>query len=184
MMKKSLLTVEDVVRILNISRRTVYYWIKQGIIHPIRIGGVIRFHPEDIEAMIERHRAAPTRKKRILAIDDDILVRESLKSLLERSGFEAACVSSGEEALHLLSKEVFDLVITDIRMPKMNGIETIKAIREERSRFGKAPLPEIVLTAYDDEPVRDEARRLGVKEFVLKPFELQDFIETIRKNVN
>ena len=90
-MRLSLLTVSDVKKLLRISRRTVYYWIKSGILKPIRIGGVFRFHPEDIEALIQRDRAGlALRKKRILAIDDDFLVRESLKILLEREGFEAS----------------------------------------------------------------------------------------------
>lgn len=184
-MKRPLLSVKQVQTYLNVSRRTVYYWVKKGILKPIEIGGLLRFHPEDIDALIEKHRSTGThRKKRILAIDDDILVRESLKRLLEREGFEVTIASSGQEALRLVSQEVFDLVITDVRMAEMNGIETIKAIREERARFRKAPLPEVVLTAYDDEPVREEARCLGVRDFVIKPFQLDKFVETIRKNVN
>lgn len=185
MTKKSLLSVREVQGILNISRRTVYYWIKKEILSPIRLGGVLRFHPEDIDGLIQAQRpGAGQRKKRILAIDDDILVRESLKTLLEREGFEATIVASGREALELLTREVFDLILTDIRMPEMNGIETLKAIRELRREFGKPPLPEIVLTAYDDPTVKEEAESLGVKEFILKPFELGDFISTIRRNLN
>lgn len=185
MTKKSLLSVRQIQEILNISRRTVYYWIKREILKPIRIGGVLRFHPEDIDLLIHSQRpAAAHRKKRILAVDDDILVRESLKSLLERAGFEVTVAASGKEAVELHANEVFELILTDIRMPEMNGIETLKAIRELRQRFGKAPLPEIILTAYDDPLVREEARALGVREFILKPFELEDFIAVIRRNLN
>lgn len=184
-MKPPLLTVQDVLQILNISRRTVYYWIKKGILTPIQVGGVLRFHPADIDTLIEKSRqGGAARKRRILAIDDDILVRESLKTILERAGFDASVVSSGREALDLLSHEAFDLVITDIRMPEMNGIETLKAIREERSRYGKPKLPEIILTAYDDAWALEEAKRLGIKDFILKPFELQDFLSLIRKRSN
>lgn len=185
MTKHSLLTVKDVVRIFNISRRTVYYWIKKGILHPLTIGGVLRFHPEDIEHLVERHRHhALRRKKRVLAIDDDILVRESLKILLGKSGIEAVVVSSGREALELISKEVFDLILTDIRMPQMNGIETLREIRKLRSEFGKPPLPEIILTAYDDPKIKEEAKKLGVREFIVKPFEMDQFISAIQKNLN
>jgi len=184
-LKRSLLTIKDITRILNISRRTVYYWIKKGFLHPIRIGTVFRFHPEDIEAVTQRqHPAAPHQKKKILAVDDDFLVRESLKALLERNGFEAEVVASGEEALELLSKEVFDLILTDIRMPKMNGIDTLKAIRDQRKQFGKPPLPEIILTAYDDPTAKEEAEKLGVREFILKPFELDHFVAILKKNLN
>lgn len=185
MTQKPLLSVPEVVRILNVSRRTVYYWIKKGIISPVRIAGTIRLHPEDILALIEKGRnGVPLRKKRILAIDDDLLIRESLKSLLERNGFEAVVAASGEEALELLSKDVFDLVLTDLRMPRMNGLETLKAIRNLRSQFGKPPLPEIILTAYEDSQAIQEAKALGVREFLLKPFEVGEFVNTLQRNLN
>lgn len=184
-MKESLLTVDDVVRILQISRRTVYYWVKQGILKPIRMGGVLRFHPEDIDALIEKNRPAGfQRKKRILIIDDDILVRESMKSILERSGFEAIVAKNGQEALNLIANEVLDLIVTDIRMPGMDGIATLKALREDRKKFGKGPLPEIILTAYDDAEARQRAKDLGVRDFVLKPFELDQFLNLIKARLS
>ena len=107
-----------------------------------------------------------------------------MKSLLEKNGFDITVASSGQEALGLLGKETFDLILTDVRMPEVNGIENLKAIRAERAKFGKPPLPEIVLTAYDDELIKAEAQKLGVRDFLLKPFDLTDFISTIRKNLN
>src|SRR3989338_4253256 len=122
MNKKSLLSAKEVMEILNVSLRTIYYWIKKGILSPVRIGGVWRFHPEDIKTLVEGERAeAEFQKKRILAIDDDLLVRESMKSLLEKNGFDITVASNGREALQLLGKEVFDLIVTDIRMPESNG---------------------------------------------------------------
>jgi excisionase family DNA binding protein len=183
--KKSLLSVRNIMSLLNVSRRTIYYWIKKGILTPVRIGGVWRFHPEDLQALMEQGRSeGVARKKRILAIDDDLLVRESMKSLLERNGFEVVIVSSGKEALELLVKETFDLILTDVRMPEMDGITTLRAIRTERAKFGKPPLPEIILTAYDDEPIKAEAQKMGVRDFLTKPFDLSEFLTTIRKNLD
>lgn len=184
-LKKSLLSVPQVVELLNVSRRTVYNWIERGILPAIRIAGTVRFHPEDIQALIESERArSGRRKKRILAIDDDLLIRESLKNLLEKNGFEAVVVSSCEEALEALTREVFDLIITDVRMPRRNGIECLEAIRNLRSRFGKPPLPEIILSAYDDIQAKETAERMGVREFILKPFELEPFLSTLKRNLN
>lgn len=185
MEKKSLLSVKNIMETLNVSRRTIYHWIQKKILTPVRIGGVIRFHPDDIKDLIERNRAeGSNRRKRILAIDDDLLVRESMKILLEKNGFEGDVVSNKKEALEILEKEAFDLIVTDIRMPDTNGIETLKAIRVERARFGKAPLPEIILTGYDDPGVREEAKKLGVREFILKPFALEEFMAIIRRNLD
>jgi len=184
-MTTPLLKIQDVMRIFKISRRTVYYWIKNGSLQPIRMGKRYRFHPEDIDILIKKQREEwAQRKKRILSIDDDILVRESLKILLEREGFEVRVASSCEEALAKLSEESFDLVITDIRMPNRNGLETLQAIRAERMKYGKKPLPEIVLTAYEDEKIKEEVRKLGIEDFILKPFELSDFLATIRRKLS
>ena len=184
-MTRKLLSVTDVRGILSVSRRTVYYWIKNGILKPVRIGRILRFHFEDIQHLIE-HKDEQTalRKKRILAIDDDLLVRQSMKMLLEANDLEVSVASGADEAVDLIGRKAFDLILTDMRMPKVNGLETLKMIRSERAKYGKAPLPEIILTAYDDEFLKKEASDLGVRDFLLKPFDLTDFLRTIRQNLN
>lgn len=181
-MTEKLLKVSDVVKKLNISRRTVYYWIKEGILKTVRIGGIYRFHPEDIETLIRNGREATLTAKvpRILAIDDDILVRESIKPLLERSGFSVTVASDGSTALGLVKIHEFDLILTDMRMPGMDGLETLQAIRGLRQQQGKELIPEIVVTAYDDPEVVAKAKTFGIREFVLKPFELKKFLAVIQ----
>ena len=75
-------------------------------------------------------------------------------------------------------------VITDIRMPGINGIETIKRIRELNQAQNR-PLPrEIVITGYADRDVEEEAEKLGVADFIYKPFVTTEFIKTIETNLN
>jgi len=181
MLPKRFLTIKDVMRVLSISRRTVYHWIKKDILRPSRVGSVYRFHPDDIESLVKKGRTELVERKiRILSIDDDILVRESLRILFARTGFEASVVSSGKEALSVIGKEPFDLIITDVRMPEMNGIETLKAIRELRLQSGLSQLPEIIISAYEDENAMEESKRMGVRKFIQKPFEWKNFITDIR----
>jgi len=185
MPQRPFLTINDVTRLLSVSRRTVYYWIKQGVLHPSRVGGVYRFHPDDVEDLVKRRRTGPPSGKiRILSIDDDILVRESLKILFERAGLTTTVVASGKEALGVIDKESFDLIVTDVRMPEMNGIETLKAIRSTREKLGLNPIPEIVITAYADEGAFAEAKKMGVKAFIQKPFEWDDFISTVKNSLS
>ncbi|MFH1799390.1 MAG: response regulator [Candidatus Omnitrophota bacterium] len=182
-----LLKIKDIMKIFCISRRTVYHWMDKGILKPLRIGGVCRFRKEDIERMLQDQAGDMTEGKKrlsVLAIDDDVLVRESLKNILKREHIQANVVASGYEALEAIKRENFDLIITDIRMPGMNGIETIQAIRSLRKNLGRRPIPEIILTAYDDAPVQEDAKRLGVRNFILKPFELNEFISTLRSQLN
>lgn len=104
-MTEQLLKARDVMKRLNVSRRTVYYWIQEGIFKTVRLGGLHRFHPEDIDYLIESSRSAVgERQKRILAIDDNILVRESIKLLLVRAGYAVTTVSDGPSAVVLVTR--------------------------------------------------------------------------------
>ncbi len=124
------------------------------------------------------------RKKRILAIDDDGLVRKSLEILLKEAGYEAVVAASGQEALGFLVQRHFDLLITDIRMPGMDGLQVIQAVRDYCHEAHKHPIPEIVLTAYNDDHVRESAVRLGVREFLLKPFKVEEFLKILERNLS
>lgn len=184
-MEEKLLKVQDVMKKLNVSRRTVYYWINNGLLKTVRIGNMYRFHPEDIDQLIASSRSAfVSPRKKILAIDDDILVRESIKVLLNRAGYSATVVPDGKTAVMLASQEDFDLTLTDMRMPGMDGLETLKAIRKIRQDAGKELKPEIIMTAYEDHNAKTEATTLGVKEFLMKPFELDYFYKVIQHNIS
>ena len=183
-MEEKLLKVQDVMKRLNVSRRTVYYWINDGILKTVRIGGIYRFDPQDIDQLIETNRTAITGKhKRILAIDDDILVRESIKLLLGRAGYSVTVVPDGRTAVMMCEQQDFDLMLTDMRMPGMDGLETLKAIRKVLKKVGREPKPEIIMTAYEDRKAKAEAAAIGVREFLMKPFELDAFLSLIQKNI-
>ncbi|OGX12235.1 MAG: hypothetical protein A2351_05010 [Omnitrophica bacterium RIFOXYB12_FULL_50_7] len=124
------------------------------------------------------------RKKRILAVDDDGLVRRSLEILLREAGYDPTVASNGQEALGFLVQRHFDLLITDIRMPGMDGLQVIQAVRQYCHEMKKQPIPEIVLTAYNDEQVRQSAIRLGVREFLLKPFKVDEFLKVLDRNLS
>ena len=120
-------------------------------------------------------------RKKILVIDDDRLVGESLRNLLEKLGFEVTVAPVGLRALDLVSRIPVDLIVSDIRMPYMGGIETLKAIRELRRDLGLPSIPEIVITAFDEESVREEAERMGIRDFILKPFDMKDFMDALER---
>ena len=121
------------------------------------------------------------RKKRILVVDDDMLVRKSLEILLKGAGYEPVIAGSGQEALGFLVQRHFDLLITDIRMPGMDGFQVIQAVRDYCREMKRDPIPEIVLTAYHDEQVEQSAIRLGVREFILKPFKVEEFLKVLER---
>jgi CheY-like chemotaxis protein len=122
-------------------------------------------------------------RKRILLIEDEPLVGRTLKNLLRKEGLEAVVAPVGLAAMDFAANGAFDLIIADIRMPGMDGLKTLKAIRALYCEFDKPPVPEIILTAYDDPEVRQEAERMGIREFMLKPFESADFLNLLRRHL-
>ncbi len=118
-------------------------------------------------------------KKRILVIDDDDLVRKSIQKLLHIEGYESVCVKDAREALEKLRALDFDLIISDIRMPGMNGVEAIKEARRIFDENSKNQLPIIFITGYADSSLELNAEKLG--EVILKPFDLTRLVMTIRE---
>lgn len=123
------------------------------------------------------------RKKKILAVDDDGLVRRTMELLLAEAGYDPTVVGSGQEALDILVQKHFDLLITDIRMPGMDGLQVIQAVRDYCREMKKHPIPEIVLTAYNDEHVKESAERLGVRAFLMKPFKVDEFLAVLERHL-
>lgn len=122
--------------------------------------------------------------KNILVIDDEGLVTKTLKKLLSKEGYDCVITSSGQEAIEKMKTGDFDLVVSDIRMPEIDGIETIEKIRQIQAQRGKTPCPEIIITGYADEEKYRSAVNLKVAGYLFKPFDTQQFLETIKRNLD
>jgi len=117
--------------------------------------------------------------KTILVIDDDLTVLKSLERLFKKEGYEIACVSSGKAALELIENRNFDLVVADIRMPDLDGIETVRGIKEIRKKQNKPDIAVVFITGYSDMVAIDKAKQYG--EVVLKPFDLEEFLSRVKQ---
>jgi CheY-like chemotaxis protein len=122
--------------------------------------------------------------KRILLIDDEVLVTKSLVKLLGREGFETVTAATGEEAVDKVDGMEFDLVVSDVRMPGMDGIETIRTIRNRLKELNRNPVPEILITGYADVDRYERAEELKITEYVYKPFDTEEFIKVIKRCLN
>ena len=101
----------------------------------------------------------------ILVIDDESEMRSALSHALTRNGFSVESAASGMEALVKIKKDPFSLVITDIKMPEMSGMEVLGAVKK------LAPgIPVIVITAYGSIHNAVEAMQAGAADYLLKPF--------------
>jgi len=113
---------------------------------------------------------------KVLVVDDERKMRRVLQILLERMGIESVGAESGEEALERFQAEKFDLVLTDLKMPGMTGLELLARVREV-----DAEVPVMLLTAYGTVQTAVDAMKLGAFDYVLKPFDLEVVELTVRK---
>jgi FixJ family two-component response regulator len=111
----------------------------------------------------------------VVAVDDDFRVRESLQSLIESAGYEPVVFSSAEEFLQSGTLTAATCVITDVRMPGIDGIELQRRIKLERP-----DLPVIFISAHNHAEIRQKALDDGAFDFLFKPFNAADLLEVIQ----
>ena len=115
----------------------------------------------------------------ILLVDDEAVILKVLSRELTAENYSVTAVSSGSEAISALQESLYDLVITDLAMEGINGVDILKATRK------LAPLTAvIVITGYSDSKSAREAKRLGVDGFLAKPFDIEDLIFSIQTCIN
>ncbi len=117
-------------------------------------------------------------KARILIVDDEDEIRSVLKEHLEFHGYECAEAANGKEALEILQSEPLPIVISDVRMPVMDGIELL-----ERSRQLPKPPVVILMTAYTNLTF-EKAREKGAFALLSKPFSMNQILESVLKALN
>jgi DNA-binding response OmpR family regulator len=111
---------------------------------------------------------------KLLLVDDEEMMVKYLLRRLEIRGFEVTTAFSGKVAIAAVQKNDFDVVLLDLLMPEMDGIETLKQIKK------LSPSTEVImLTAYSSRKIDEESKFLGAFDLVLKPFDLEDFIKRI-----
>ena len=115
---------------------------------------------------------------RVLVVDDELAIRRALRVPFVELGFQVGEASRGEEALHLLRAGTFDVVLLDVNMPGMGGIETLRRIRTFAPR-----LPVLMLTVRDKEEEKVEALELGADDYITKPFSTRELLARMRTAV-
>ena len=133
--------------------------------------GVVIVEPPGLEAEADR-----TPRKRILIVEDDSRVREVLQQALAMAGYDVVATADGEEALAAYTAATTDLIITDLLMPRMDGVETIRGLRRQR--------PDLRVIAVTGARGRfnrlTAARYVGADHTLLKPFRLNDLLTAVR----
>jgi len=110
----------------------------------------------------------------ILLVDDEDSIQKLLTYPLERDGFRVVAARDGEEALQRFAEQTFDLVVLDIMLPRLDGLEVCKRLRAQSS------VPIIMLTARDDELDKVLGLELGADDYITKPFSIREFRSRVR----
>ena len=114
----------------------------------------------------------------VLIVDDDHQLRMSFERLLAAEGYVVRTASSGEAGIAAVREEAPDVVIMDVRMPGISGLEAYAALREIEPR-----LPVIIMTAYGTTDIAIEATKMGAFDYILKPFDIPDILKLLDKAV-
>ncbi|MGA1796126.1 MAG: response regulator [bacterium] len=116
------------------------------------------------------------KKVKILLIDDDEWIRDSLSLFFENEGWHLRALETAEEGIELLKNQTFEVIITDYRLPGMDGLEFFKHIQGSHPNALK-----ILITAYWNTEVVSEAEKIGIRDLIKKPFTTKTIEETLSR---
>jgi len=120
------------------------------------------------------------KKPRILVVDDEKITTELAKKFLERHGFDVVCAFDGQAALDLAHSENPDLILLDVMLPKMDGFEVCKILKDEEA-FKEVPI--LMFTAKGLSRDIQRGAEVGADEYIVKPFSGKALVATIRKHL-
>ena len=177
-MEDAFLTTEEVLDYLQVNLRTVYRLIKAGKIPAVRVGRQWRFRKRDLDVWLEAQRTKSGRsavgqprpdltssRARVLVVDDEDAIRDLLSRTLALADYEVDSAPDGRTAVDRMRIIDYDLLITDLRMP---GVDGLSLVREARRL--NAGIPIIIVTGHSSEASAIEAINLGVQGYLVKPF--------------
>ena len=192
MIDETFLTTDEVLAYLQVNLRTVYRLIKAGKIPAVRVGRQWRFRKTDIDAWLERERshsippvrsspmptqpAKPDGRPRVLVVDDEASIRDLLSKMLALADYDVDVADDGRAALERMRKVSYDLLITDLNMPGMDGLTVIHEARRLNEH-----LPVIIVTGFSTEASAIEAANLGVAGYLTKPFKVPKVLSVAAK---
>ena len=117
-------------------------------------------------------------RPRLLLVEDERAIREFVQELFEEAGYETLTANNGREALAALGERAFDLVVSDLRMPEMDGLQLLAALKEKADK-NTAPVGAVLVTGCNDTALAVQGMQLGALNYILKPFDPPSLLASI-----
>ncbi|MGH8016036.1 MAG: response regulator [Candidatus Zixiibacteriota bacterium] len=112
----------------------------------------------------------------ILVVDDEAMIRNLLENILTKEGYKILLAKDGQEALDIVTAKKVDIVISDMKMPRMNGLDLLKSLKRERPEIGV-----VIMTGYGDKYSVKDALLLGADEYISKPFKSYEMLLIVER---
>jgi|SRR5581483_3919533 excisionase family DNA binding protein len=170
------LTIRDVAAYLKLPVSTVYRLAERRDLPGHKVGRQWRFHKSVLDEWFRQH--AATARSTVLVVDDEEAIRDLMVAALASKTREVLTAGSGEEALEVVKRAEVDLVMLDLSMPGMNGVDTFREIHTLRPA-----LPVIIVTAYPDSDLMAKALEIGPFTMMSKPVDLAQIQKTVDRIV-
>jgi excisionase family DNA binding protein len=173
------MTLGDAAKYLGVAQSTIRKWSDSGRLPAFYTpGGHRRFRRADLDTFLGSSRAGARTRPIVLIVDDDAGLREFVRVSLELEGYVIREAASAEEGLAALDEEPPDLILLDVMMPKVDGWEMLRRVRE---RHGIESIPVIMFSGKVDEERAGTAEERGAQAFIGKPFDPEQLIASTKQ---
>jgi excisionase family DNA binding protein len=171
-----ILTIRDVAAYLKLPVSTVYRLAERRDLPGHKVGRQWRFHKSVLDEWFREHAASA--RSTVLVVDDEESVRDLMSSALQTKQRDVLTAASGGEALEIVKKQPVDLVLLDLSMPGLNGVETFRELHMLRPA-----LPVVIVTGYPDSDLMQRALEIGPFTMISKPVDLNQIQKTVDRIV-
>jgi excisionase family DNA binding protein len=171
-----ILTIRDVATYLKLPVSTVYRLAERRDLPGHKVGRQWRFHKSVLDEWFREHAASA--RSIVLVVDDEEAVREVIADSLASKQRDVLTAQSGEEALEIVKKHAVDVVLLDLSMPGLNGVDTFREIHALRPS-----LPVVIVTGYPDSDLMARALEIGPFTMISKPVDQSQLQKTVDRIV-
>ena len=153
--------------------------LRRAVLYPLSYGGRGSFEPSSRPSPLPCHAPVVTdRKPRVLVVDDDHVIRQLIGINLELEGFEVFMAADGEEALLQVTTVRPDVVVLDVMMPRLDGLEVARRLRQDPAT---RDLRLVLVSARAQAADRQRGEDMGVDAYITKPFEPDELVDVVRR---